>query len=283
MKLCERIDYNRLHVSTDIKEPLNTQGFSQYAAPITGIEVEVENFTNPRDTVPKHSWHMENDGSLRNHGIEFISKPTKPEHIESAITYLFDEILNKQSHFSPRTSIHVHMNCRDLTFDQLYNIVILYQCFEDLLYNFAGKERKKSIFCIPIGNTNYYNNFKQHIRAHELLGWSKYTGLNLGPLREYGTIEFRHLRGTRNKHILFEWLHILYKLYNFAITVDTKQLENLITETADTQDYGTLGIRVFGSHFMTLTRDTLYQKNMKEDLAISKLFMFDRPNLKGFI
>ena len=283
MKLSDRNDFGRLNVNKAIKEPLDTQGFSYYATPLTGIEVEVENFRADSSIAPSHSWRMDNDGSLRNRGVEFISAPTEPKHIESAITHLFDDILNTSNHFSPRTSIHVHLNCRDLTYDQIYNIVILYQCFEDLMYSFAGPERKKSIFCIPVGNTNYYNTFKMHMSQHLLPGWSKYTGLNLGPLRDYGTVEFRHLRGTRNKFVLFEWLHILYKLYNFAISQSTENLERMINDTAESGNYFSLGYAVFGAHFLTLTRDTAYDKAMKADVTISKLFSFKKPNLEGYI
>jgi len=283
MKLNERNDYPKLNINKDIKEPLNTQGFNYYSMPLTGVEVEVENFTTQLDPLPSHSWRVETDGSLRNRGVEFISKPTEPKHIESAITYLFDDILNQRNHFSPRTSIHVHLNCRELTFDQVYNIVILYQCFEDLLYSFAGPERKKSIFCIPVGNTDYYNALKTLMKAETLPTWSKYTGLNLGPLREYGTIEFRHLRGTRNKFVVFDWLHILYKLYTFAISLETEELEKLIHNTTVSHDYFGLGYAVFGTHFLTLTRDASYEKTMKTDMTISRLFSYKKPNLEGYI
>jgi hypothetical protein len=278
MKLSEFRDFGRLPVSKDIKTPLDTQSFSQYAVPFTGIEVEVE---NQPPVHPAHSWTVTNDGSLRNSGVEYVSKPTEPKHIESAITYLFDDILQSNAHFSTRTSIHVHLNCRDLQVDQIYNIVILYQCFEDIFYEFAGRERKKSIFCVPVGNTNYYNTTKRFLQAHELPIWSKYTGLNLGPLGEYGTVEFRHLRGTRNKETLFTWLHMLYKLYNFAIAHETKDLEDKIIQTAETRSYFSLGYAVFGSIFVELTRNLNYQKTMAEDIAISKLFMTE-TNLKEY-
>jgi hypothetical protein len=282
MKLNELKGFSTLRVNTSIKEPLNTQQFSMYPVPATGIEVEVENVDADRNQSPSHSWRVEHDGSLRNHGIEYISVPTKPEHIESAITYLYDDILPTTAHFSPRTSVHVHLNCRELTMQQIYNILITYQCFEDLLYNFAGKERKRSIFCVPVGNTSYYRDTKRILLSHEFPGWSKYTGLNLAPLHEYGTIEFRHLRGTNDKSVVFKWLHILYSLYNFAINKNTDELEKLIIDASRSNDYFALGYAVFGPHFFDLTSNTNYQKKMTEDLAISKLFM-DKQNIQGAI
>jgi len=150
VKLCELRDFPSLKVN---KNELLTdnQQFSQYNGPLTGIEVEVENLDDTEFKLT-HSWSVASDGSLRNAGREFISSPSTPHQIEAAINHLYAELPAK-AHFSPRTSVHVHLNCRELTLKQIYNIVILYQCFEDLLYDFAGSERKKSIFCVPIGNT----------------------------------------------------------------------------------------------------------------------------------
>jgi hypothetical protein len=277
-KLVELIDFPRLRTNDLGSTPiLNTEGFGRYNCSALGIEVEVENINGIRG--PQHSWTHTNDGSLRNNGIEFVSLPTKPEHIETAVSHLFDDVIPKTAHFSPRTSVHVHMNVRDLTFNQIFNVVLLYQCFEDLLYKFAGPERKKSIFCVPIGNTGYYTNLKTYCLARELISWSKYTGLNLNPLRNYGTIEFRHLRGTRDKQVVFEWLHFLLSIYSFAISKTTEELETLIKDVSNSRDYSSLGWAVFGPRFHRLAPDTIYMKTMREDIAISKLFM----NTKRYI
>lgn len=281
MKLNEAVSFSKLNINKSITTPLDLQGFSQYKAPLVGIEVEVENVAQIGNLRPAHSWRVENDGSLRNGGIEYISHPTEPKDVESIITYLYDDIIPKEAHFSPRTSVHVHMNCRNLTFKQIYNIVLTYQCFEDLLYDFAGSERKKSIFCVPVGNTNYYLHLKEHLDQADCPPWHKYTGLNLGPLREYGTIEFRHLRGTRNKQTIYTWLHYLYTMYNFAINIDTAELEKLIKDVSFNHNFFDLGYKVFGNRFLELVRNSVYQKKMREDLAISKLFMAE-TQLKGW-
>ena len=40
---------------------------------------------------------------------------------------------------SPRTSVHIHANCRDFTWDQIKTIILLYSIFEHHFYNIAGK------------------------------------------------------------------------------------------------------------------------------------------------
>lgn len=281
MRLNELVSFKKLNINNANLPALDdTQGFSRYNNPTIGIEVEVENV---RDNVRlDHSWSVHTDGSLRNSGLEFISLPTPPKLVESAVNHLFDNLPNS-AHFSPRTSIHVHMNVRELELSQIYNIVILYQCFEDLLYKFAGPERKKSIFCVPLGSTNYYVNTRRHFvgRADCNIPWSKYTGLNLSPMGSYGTIEFRHLRGTNNRTVLFEWLHYLYAIWNFATSHTTDELESLIRECSQTRDYLHLGYLVFGERFNKLSNNGTYTKTMREDLAVSKLFMTRFDYSKG--
>ena len=271
VKLSELKEFEELRLN-DTKENTNEQGFAQYSVPLTGIEVEVENLTDRVITINNQIWTATDDGSLRNHGREFITRPSSPKQVETAINNLFDN-LPKDVHFSPRTSIHVHLNCRELTLKQIYNIVILYQCFEDLLYDFAGKERKKSIFCVPIGNTQYYNGFKSVCFQGDVYRyWSKYTGLNVKPINEYGTIEFRHLRGTKDKSTIFTWLHLLYRLYTYATNSETETLENLIQTISKEGDYSRLGRLVFNEMF-TVLQSVSWEKKMQEDLAISKLFI----------
>lgn len=283
MKLSNFIDYRKLDIPDLPKSAiiLDNQGFSQYPGPVIGIEVEVENYDHGSNCT-EYGWSRDNDGSLRNHGMEFISRPTRPQHVETIINHLFNR-LPDEVHFSPRTSIHVHMNCRDLTLKQVYNIVILHQCFEDLLYKFAGPERKKSIFCVPIGNSDYYLHLKHDANRSRLTNWSKYTSLNLTRIQDYGTIEFRHLRGTSNLNTIYTWLHLLYRLYNYAVSRDTEQLENEIKLASSTNNYSSFGLSVFGTYFFDLNRDNMYEKHMREDFAISKLFMADKLADQGVL
>ena len=270
MLLSERQPFSKLIKSKTVPTT-DRFGLSQYTQPMIGMEVEVENCEDFNNI--QHSWLRDEDGSLRNHGQEFIMIPSEPNQVETAIDHLFDEVLPDDAHFSPRTSIHVHMNCRSLTFMQIYNIIITYQCFEDLLYDYAGIERKKSIFCVPVGNTRYYNQLKSCYQEDVLYdGWSKYTGLNTRRLADLGTLEFRHLRGTTDKHVIFTWLHLLYRLYNYAVSQSTADLENHIIEIGDSGDYMHFGHEVFGVHFGALESKNFIKK-MAEDLTISKLYM----------
>ena len=114
---------------------------------LIGIEIEVENVKTPKGGI---LWYFKNDNSLRNHGIEYISVPLPPNQIEIALYYLYNYILPKNVDFSPRTSIHIHLNIRDMTPDQLKSLVITYMAVEKLLFEFDNTGRYKSIFCVPL-------------------------------------------------------------------------------------------------------------------------------------
>ena len=273
MKLNERVTYPNFGQNYKMTTH-NEHKLNRFSAPITGIEIEVEGVD--RDSASdriNNAWTVTTDGSLRNGGAEFISKPLNPEYVESALHYLYTKTFDNEIHFSPRTSVHVHLDCRKLTFNQVYNIVILYQSFESLLYNFAGKERKKSIYCVPLSNSMFYLEFAKAMSLYEFPQWNKYTGLNLARLHELGTVEFRHLRGTYDYKIICTWLEILYKLYNFAINIDTSKLQVLIINTRSHLTFLNLIHNVFEEHTELLIKNENWTKEMKQDLSISKLFM----------
>ena len=87
---------------------------------IFGIEVEVEHVPNPRIDGTTY-WTMTTDGSLRNDGVEFVSLPIRMDQIEGALKQLQTNLPNDHE-FSPRTSVHVHMNVRDMTITQINNL-----------------------------------------------------------------------------------------------------------------------------------------------------------------
>lgn len=98
---------------------------------MVGIEIEVENIT--QQVIPLAYWDAKSDGSLRNNGIELVSVPLQIKQVQLALEHVFDVLnQNNKPDFSNRTSIHIHVNCRDLTQDQLYNFILLYAIFENI-------------------------------------------------------------------------------------------------------------------------------------------------------
>ncbi len=210
-----------------------------------GIEIEVENV---RDWFPPRSpyWTSTDDGSLRNHGVEFISHPIRAWRVEQAIVRLFSEV-NEDFEFTERTSIHIHMNVRTLTVNQLQAFVATYLIFEKLLFDFVGQERAKNIFCVPLNETNYGSYLQSLFSSQRVVfNWSKYTALNLLPIRDKGTVEFRHLHGTKDIKKIMQWINIILSLKMFALKNKPDYVWEKINSLNTSSTYQLFAQEVFG-------------------------------------
>lgn len=216
---------------------------------IIGIEVEVENVQHP---VPLQAyWSTHEDGSLRNYGIEFVSVPLQVKQIQYAVDLLYQQLkTTNKPEFTNRTSVHIHLNCRDMTQDQIYTMVLLYAIFEKHFYGFAGPRRMNSIFCVPLFRCNLLDSAYDCIYRFSPK-WHKYCGINLLPLvdnngrRGYGTVEFRHLYGTDNKTEIFEWINTILCLRKAALEMSLDSVMSEIKSMNTNSSYLNLFSKVF--------------------------------------
>lgn len=183
-----------------------------------GIEVEVENHTL-KVSPSQYVWAGVADGSLRNGGIEYVSKPIAASFAAHAIGELLGDCLDeKECCFSPRTSIHVHINMQDVETTVVEDIILLYSLFEKLFFRFTGRGRIKNIYCVPLIDTACLSGMLTNGVFHSRSSWSKYAALNILPLSEYGTIEFRHMHGTFDIKKISVWIRMLTTLCDNVIT-----------------------------------------------------------------
>lgn len=241
---------------------------------MVGIEIEVENIT--QQVIPLAYWDAKSDGSLRNNGIELVSVPLQIKQVQLALEHVFDVLnQNNKPDFSNRTSIHIHVNCRDLTQDQLYNFILLYAIFEKHFYKVVGSKRLNSIFCVPVFRTNQLKHLNTVVYGLSP-DWHKYCGLNLLPLYQnsvtqgYGTIEFRHLHGTSDQQEILEWINDILCLRKFACEVNKEELIQLIKEMNTTSSYLSLYSQVFAKGRKILTN----KKDFEECVSNTKRELF---------
>lgn len=234
--------------------PVRVTGLQPYpfvipSTSLIGIEVEVENTSGeqlPRNTV----WHVESDGSLRNSGMEFISAPIMASEAPMALSQLLGDVLRQTCHFSPRTSVHIHLNVQDMEVAQAQDMVMLYAVFEKLFYRFAGRGRIRNIFCVPITETNLLTGMNEQTLGR---AWSKYTGLNLVPVRgdgdgrgAYGTIEFRQMHGTFSVDKLCMWIDLITTLKEYVLKSSTKEIRTMVAHMDSDFDFYSLLTTIFG-------------------------------------
>jgi hypothetical protein len=243
---------------------------------LLGIEIEVENITN--GVVLSPHWSTHGDGSLRNHGIEFVSVPLAVNQIEIALHSLYAALKQQnQPDFSNRTSVHIHLNCRDLTQDEIYALVLLYAIFEKHFYGFAGTKRLNSIFCVPLYRCNILNQAKEVIYGFNPV-WHKYCGINILPLvdnngeRGKGTIEFRHLYGTDDVELIFAWINQILCLRKACKEIKLSELLDQIKTMNTTSDYLALFYRVFTGQTAAVRDKQVFEEsisNIKRELFSS--------------
>lgn len=242
--------FNLAPVVPFIPKGLPAHSYVLESSEIVGIEVEVEN-SGANHQIPRGSpWNQEADGSLRNNGIEYVSRPIPASFVPGALQQLLTGVLDQDCHFSPRTSVHVHINAQDMQTHQVHDLVMVYSIFEKLLYKFAGRGRIRNIFCVPLVETQMLTHMVESGIGHN---WSKYTGLNLCPLFEgksgrtpYGTLEFRHMHGTFSVDKLCLWVEMITSLKQFILKSSTKDIRNMIISMDDSFDFEGLMHQVFG-------------------------------------
>lgn len=190
---------------------------------IVGIEVEVENQVHRRPSNPV--WTITEDGSLRNGGVEFISRPIRACDAPAALNHLFKGDFDQQYCFSPRTSVHVHLNMQDVQSEKVVDLLLVYCLFEKSLYRFVGKGRWKNIYCTPITESGFlYNLAGRGIRTP----WEKYTGFNMLPLQQKGTVEFRHMHGTIDAKKLSIWIDLITRMKAYVLRNKTEDIRRTI-------------------------------------------------------
>lgn len=210
---------------------------------LIGIEVEVENQGHRR---PSNAvWQITDDGSLRNSGVEFISRPIPAMYAPAALKHLFHGDMDQEYCFSPRTSVHVHLNMQDVQTEKVIDMLLVYCLFEKTLFRYVGRGRWRNIYCTPITESNLLGGIAERgIRAP----WEKYTGFNLLPLAQKGTVEFRHMHGTIDVKKLCVWIDLITRLKAYVLANDTKDIRRTIINFNGGQ-IDQLGRAVFGDLF----------------------------------
>lgn len=247
---------------------------------IVGVELEIENFTSRTDRVVGMTAHV--DGSLRNNGIEFVTLPTKLKYLDALLQSFFTIYPITEANYSERTSVHVHVNCQNLSAKQIAGIALVYQTFERMLFNFIGQDRANSIFCVPwyqASNTINLSKIIEGADFRSLRRWQKYTALNLLPLTDRGTIEYRHLYGTCDKELIMRWVNIITSIHSFGSRNQLEKIKEVIKELNTSSAYNIFLTDVFGQYSDFLKVEG-WQLAMEQGVIDSKIMLFDEDKIK---
>jgi hypothetical protein len=191
-----------------------------------GIEVEAEGMG--LELVDSNLWRTEDDGSLRgmypSERAEFVLRePVDIRMVPDALNVLKELQHYARFNFSFRCSVHVHINVGDLTYDEFLAYLYLCLLLEEPLMNLCGEARKANRFCLRIADAEGYLLYINHIFARGPSTLQeireehvRYSAINIGSVKKYGSLEFRGMHGTLDVELLTAWTQTLYRLREVA-------------------------------------------------------------------
>ncbi len=245
-----------------------------------GLEIEVQGGES-RDIHRLSHWNVVPEGSVR--GFELVlNQPKAGEDLLHAIIeaeegmnqYMEQGSRSFEQVFPEMTSVHCHINILDMTVDQLISFLTLSIMFESILYNYVESHRNKNHFCLAtLDAQDIITRIKDFVREYRRTGDSnvrrvlsglftqsrtKYAGINLSSIAQYGSLEFRMHQGTHQSNDLIRWVNIIQTIKAYAMGED--RTPSNILETKQEIGITTLFQQVLGDYSMHLETDGLEQE-----------------------
>lgn len=216
------------------EDPRNYGHNKDYAMPncLTGIELEFEDLEKrPKNIANSLLWEIVPDGSLRVskpelHCIEVRSiMPLASADLELSLLSLhkWASSLKVAPALTSRTGLHVHIDMRDATAEQLYNMYLLNIILERVLFNYVGKERAESNYCVPFyKSVNFMEkatkrSMKRNIYEFSRFNCCKYAAFNMAAIHTFGSVEYRHAKATLSIKDIKEWVNIIQSIKKYSV------------------------------------------------------------------
>lgn len=162
------------------------------------------------------------DGSLRNRGMELVLGPIRARWAPPILRHVVQRALEYDWLDSNRAGVHIHVNAMDMRLDHFHFMLELYALCEPALFKWVGVGREHSIYCRSWYNNfcmpQYWSAYKRDMKPNTINAPVRYFGLNLKSLSKHGTLEFRHLRSTKDWARICEWMNFILSLKKYATT-----------------------------------------------------------------
>lgn len=196
-----------------------------------GIELELEGLPAEPDV---RYWRREQDGSLRD-GIEYVfDGPLAGSAVVEAVQGMGRMLEDNRPNNSFRCSTHIHLDVQDLDFNRLELLVLAYLVNEGVFFDHCTTDRRYSNFCTPFFiNSNLARQFVSSVLLMDeeqdklgmLVNWPKYSSLNLKPITNYGSVEFRGSHAMTTEAELMGLVNRMLHLKRLALDFEGTPLE----------------------------------------------------------
>jgi len=244
-----------------------------------GIEYEIESVREIDANLFSTSMcAVKEDHSLRNHGMEVVTNPITFEQALASHKDVFQgkavRFLRREEICSERGSIHVHVNFTDWPSNKVKEFIRLYAVLEPYFFDMVAEHRHNNIYCVPLYSTHMLSRLMERSIPALVDYWHKYTAFNVKCLRQFGTIEFRHLQCTDDEQVFKLWLQTIHNLYTFVRNNDLpRQLELPYVQDAVQAIFGFLVAEETLKQKLEqqLINDILIGLNPSRDLLLSRM------------
>ncbi len=217
--------------------------------PHFGVEIEVENvpFDRMHMVVEDVPWNLVPDGSLRNAGMEFLSRypwTRKEVEVESHRFYGWYDRYKFRS--GVRTSTHVHVNVLGMHVEQVRAAIAVHALLEPILFRFCGPTREENIYCVPWYRAPSDMRIVREMQndVNSVLEACKYSSLYLEPILRFGTLEFRHAPVFSTPEELIQWVEMCERIVYSGFNNPAHVMKTWEELTVDEFVYGIFGERL---------------------------------------
>jgi len=195
-----------------------------------GIEIEMEGENFIMEDLD--FWYSRDDGSLRGNPEgkrEYVLiRPCKREGVNERLNSLEADLKEFGAKVAPsyRTGVHVHINIRGLSYNELWAFIFTYLMFEEALMKFCGDSREGNLFCLRNKDAEGLMIFIEKAIENKDLSLLytnniRYSSMNLKAIKEYGSLEFRGLPFLGDFNNISQWIDILLAIKDWSLTLDS--------------------------------------------------------------
>lgn len=180
-------------------------------------------------------WKIEHDGSVVYYsrsrrvylGGEVISPVLSGEAGIAELRLVMDTLRRAGATVGVKCGMHVHVDARDLTGEQIANLITAYADRQDAFDQFVAPSRRhgQNHYCSRVGQAEK-DRITQSFKATRTAptGQDRYRTVNVTAFARIGTIEFRQHHGTMNPGKAIAWIETLLALANAAAAAEAESL-----------------------------------------------------------
>ncbi len=199
-----------------------------------GIEMEISDFNRAFEPELKqviNKWKAEvvHDGSVEGTNcFEIRTAPARGSKFISQISEICGVLAKGKAKANRTCGLHVHVDCRDFTPNDLIKIGIVWPKVEKRFWNQTTEDRVDGEYCTGwndcnegIRNTDTTRQGNSLMDMYEQINdmrqnGDRYISLNLTSLNDLGTIENRMHHGTVSAKKIISWAKMNEKLMNYV-------------------------------------------------------------------